>query len=93
MAGRETALAALLRKAQWMLDDAAFAVGGGRCTPEDRRVLAGALDELAAALRETATEHDSHSRSHTTGLNTAESPADDLHGSRCPGSDSSEEVR
>ncbi|RCW40215.1 hypothetical protein DFQ14_11296 [Halopolyspora algeriensis] len=71
MAGRETALAVLLRKAQWMLDDAAFAVGGGRCAPEQRRVLASALDELSTALRETATEHENHGEpgtGHSSGI-------------------------
>jgi len=50
---RDTALAVLLRKAEWMLDEAAFEVGGGRYSDQQRRELATTLDELSAALRES----------------------------------------
>lgn len=51
MTSRDAQLATLLRKAEWMLDDAAHAVGGGRMSSADSAALAEALDELAAALR------------------------------------------
>ncbi len=56
MSSRDTALAVLLRKAEWMLDEAAFEVGGGRFGDRPRRELAAALDELSAALRESTGE-------------------------------------
>ena len=56
MSSRATALAVLLRKAEWMLDEAAFEVGGGRYSDQQRRELATALDELSAALRESTDE-------------------------------------
>jgi len=46
----------LLRKAEWMLDEAAFEVGGGRFGDQQRRELATALDELSAALRKPTDE-------------------------------------
>lgn len=46
------ALATLLRKAQWLLDDAAFYLPEGRCNSEDCELLAKTLDQLAALLRE-----------------------------------------
>lgn len=52
MASGDAQLAVLLRKAEWMLDDAAHEVGGGRLSTADREALAVALDELAGALRE-----------------------------------------
>lgn len=51
MTSREAQLAALARRAQWLLDQAAFDLPDGRCTREDRDQLAGLLDDLAAALR------------------------------------------
>jgi hypothetical protein len=45
-----------LRKAEWMLDEAAFEVGGGRFGDQQRRELATALDELSAALWESTDE-------------------------------------
>jgi hypothetical protein len=39
-----------------MLDEAAFEVGGGRYSDQQRRELATALDELSAALRESTDE-------------------------------------
>lgn len=56
MGSRDAQLAVLLRKAEWMLDDAAFEVGGGRFSTADREALAAALDELASALRERRAE-------------------------------------
>lgn len=52
MTGCDAQLAVLLRKAQWMLDDAAHDVGGDRLSSRDRDQLAAALDELAGALRD-----------------------------------------
>ena len=56
MSSRDTALAVLLRKAEWMLGEAAFEVGCGRYRDQQRRELATALDELSAALREPTDE-------------------------------------
>jgi len=56
VSSRDTALAVLLRKAEWMLDEAAFEVGGGRYSDQQRRELATALNELSAALRESTDE-------------------------------------
>ena len=56
MSSRATALAVLLRKAEWMLDEAAFEVGGGRYSDQQRRELATALNELSAALWESTNE-------------------------------------
>lgn len=52
MQGRSRALAVLLRQAQWSLDDAAFDLGAGRSTREQRQALADNLTRLADALRE-----------------------------------------
>jgi hypothetical protein len=56
VSNRDTALAVLLRKAEWMLGEAAFEVGGGRYRDQQRRELATALNELSAALRESTDE-------------------------------------
>jgi len=56
VSSRDTALAVLLRKAEWILDEAAFEVGGGRFGDQQRRELATALDELSAALRKPTDE-------------------------------------
>ena len=56
MSSWDTALAVLLRKSEWMLDEAAFEVGGGRFGDRPRRELATALDELSAALRKPTDE-------------------------------------
>ncbi|MHA6798245.1 hypothetical protein [Bounagaea algeriensis] len=53
---RRTAMAVLLRRGQWLLDEAAFDIGGGRYTPESCRDTAHALTELAAALDEYSHE-------------------------------------
>ncbi len=42
----------ILRKAQWLLDDAAYYLPQGRCSTEDREVLAKTLDQLASLVRE-----------------------------------------
>lgn len=47
------ALAVFLRKAQWLLDDAAHQVPGNRYSPEQAAELAEALEELASLVRET----------------------------------------
>jgi hypothetical protein len=47
-------LATLLRKAQWLLDDAAFYLPEGRCSSEECELLAKTLEELAALVRERA---------------------------------------
>lgn len=52
MSSRQTQLAVLLRKCQWLLDDAAHELGGGRFSSADQQALAESLDELAGALRE-----------------------------------------
>jgi len=56
VSNRDTALAVLLRQAEWMLGEAAFEVGGGRYGDQQRRELATALDELSEALRESNDE-------------------------------------
>jgi len=50
MSEESRSLAVLLRQAQWALDDAAFDIGAGRSTPEQRAALAHALTQLAQAL-------------------------------------------
>lgn len=47
-------LAGALRKAQWMLDDAAHYIPEGRCSAEDCTLLAETLDQVAALMREQA---------------------------------------
>jgi hypothetical protein len=47
-------LAGFLRKAQWLLDDAAHYLPEGRCSAEDCELLAKTLDQLATAVREHA---------------------------------------
>ncbi|GGI92378.1 hypothetical protein GCM10011581_31920 [Saccharopolyspora subtropica] len=44
-------LAAQARAVQWALDEAAFELGGGRYSAEQRRQLAEQLVALASALR------------------------------------------
>jgi hypothetical protein len=48
---RDRQLAALLRRAQWLLDDVAHEVAAGRCGDSERSAVADVLDGLAAALR------------------------------------------
>lgn len=52
MTSRAAQLAALARRAQWLLDQLAFDLPAGGCTRADREQVAGLLDDLAAALRE-----------------------------------------
>ncbi|WP_190819579.1 hypothetical protein [Saccharopolyspora pogona] len=47
-------LAGFLRKAQWLLDDAAHYLPEGRCSADDCELLAKTLDELAGVIREHA---------------------------------------
>ncbi|MDA3624905.1 hypothetical protein OU415_05620 [Saccharopolyspora sp. WRP15-2] len=47
-------LAVLLRRAQWLLDDLAHDVGGGRLDAGDLTGTAAVLDELALLLKEKA---------------------------------------
>ncbi len=56
MSSRDTALAVLLHTVEWMLGEAAFEIGGGRYSDQQRRELAVALDELSAALRKSNDE-------------------------------------
>lgn len=50
-ADASSGLAAQARAAQWALDEAAFELGGGRYSVEQRRQLADQLVALASALR------------------------------------------
>ncbi|MCA1226158.1 MULTISPECIES: hypothetical protein [unclassified Saccharopolyspora] len=50
MSDESRSLAVLLRQAQWALDDAAFDIGAGRATTDQREQLASALIALARAL-------------------------------------------
>lgn len=47
-------LAGMLRKAQWMLDDAAHYLPEGRCSAEDCALLAKTLEHVAVLVREQA---------------------------------------
>ncbi|MGI8310183.1 hypothetical protein [Saccharopolyspora hattusasensis] len=49
-------LAVLARSTQWELDEAAFELGGGRYTREQRHELADRLTALASELRADADE-------------------------------------
>lgn len=51
----DASLATVLRKAQWMLDDAAFYLPEGRCSREDCELLAKTLEQIAVLVRERAT--------------------------------------
>ncbi|MER7010335.1 hypothetical protein ABT324_02750 [Saccharopolyspora sp. NPDC000359] len=53
----DSKLAVMLRKAQWLLDDAAYYLPQGRCSTEDREMLANTLDQLAALVREQSAQH------------------------------------
>ncbi len=54
---RRTTMAVLLRRGQWLLDEAAFEIGGGRYTPGQCRDAAHALAELATTLDEYSHEN------------------------------------
>ncbi|WP_433871877.1 hypothetical protein [Saccharopolyspora sp. CA-218241] len=51
MQQRARELVVLLRKAQWLLDDMAYELGGGRLTPEQQDNTTEALGELVEALK------------------------------------------
>ncbi|MHA6800622.1 hypothetical protein [Bounagaea algeriensis] len=51
---RRIRMATLLLKGEWLLDDVAYRLGGDRCTPEECRDTARALEELAGALHDYA---------------------------------------
>lgn len=53
----DSKLAVMLRKTQWLLDDAAYYLPQGRCSAEDREMLAKTLDQLAALVREQGAQH------------------------------------
>lgn len=53
----DSKLAVMLRKAQWLLDDAAYYLPQGRCSAEDREMLAKTLDQLAALVREQGAQN------------------------------------
>jgi hypothetical protein len=48
----DSKLAVILRKAQWLLDDAAYYLPQGRCSHQEREILAATLDQLAHLIRE-----------------------------------------
>lgn len=48
----DSKLAVILRKAQWLLDDAAYYLPQGQCTHQEREILAATLDQLATLIRE-----------------------------------------
>ncbi|SDP87264.1 hypothetical protein SAMN04487905_11179 [Actinopolyspora xinjiangensis] len=54
MSQPHTQLSVFLRQGEWLLDEAAFAVGGQHYSPTQCRRAATVLDELAAALRQHA---------------------------------------
>ncbi len=53
---RRIGMATLLLKGEWLLDDAAYRLGGDRFTPDECRDTARALEELAGALHDYARE-------------------------------------
>ncbi|MEU5853478.1 hypothetical protein [Saccharopolyspora shandongensis] len=52
MGTENAALAVLLRRAQWLLDDLAFQVGAGHRDADDFEAVAAALAEISQLLRE-----------------------------------------
>jgi hypothetical protein len=54
MGADNAALAVLLRRAQWLLDDLAYQVGAGRLDADDFHAAATTLDEISLLLREKA---------------------------------------
>ncbi|MER5392438.1 hypothetical protein [Saccharopolyspora sp. NPDC002686] len=54
--GLASGLAAQARAAQWALDEAAFELGGGRYSQEQRKQLAEQLNSLACALQVETSE-------------------------------------
>lgn len=53
-AHRDGSLVMILRKAQWLLDDAAFYLPKGQCSSDDCELLATTLEQLATLVRERA---------------------------------------
>lgn len=53
----DSKLAVVLRKAQWLLDDAAHYLPKGRYDQRERDALAATLDQLAGLIREQAPAH------------------------------------
>lgn len=51
MSQRTAALAVLVRSVQWELEEAAYEIGGGRYSEQQRLCLAVQLDALARTLR------------------------------------------
>lgn len=51
MTSQARSLAVLLRAVQWELDNAAFEIGVGRYSEEERKKLANRLNQVAATLR------------------------------------------
>ncbi|SFT09586.1 hypothetical protein [Saccharopolyspora flava] len=51
-APEDSKLAVLLRKAQWLLDDAAYYLPQGTYDQRERDALASTLDQLAGLIRE-----------------------------------------
>lgn len=54
MTSEVAALAVLLRKTQWLLDDVAHEVAAGRGTALDLQQIASTLDEVTLLLRENS---------------------------------------
>ncbi|MEV4733131.1 hypothetical protein [Saccharopolyspora sp. NPDC049426] len=52
MTTRSAALAVLLRKTQWLLDDLAFEIGAGRANQVDIACVIDLLESVIALLRE-----------------------------------------
>ncbi|MEV5542431.1 hypothetical protein AB0L13_36975 [Saccharopolyspora shandongensis] len=52
MGAENAALAVLLRRAQWLLDDLAFQVGAGHRDADDFEAVAAVLTEISQLLRE-----------------------------------------
>lgn len=54
MTSEAAAMAVLLRKTQWLLDDVAYELAAGRGAVLDLRQVASALDEVTLLLRENS---------------------------------------
>jgi hypothetical protein len=59
MTAETAALAILLRRTQWLLDDLAYEVGAGVVDEADLCAAASALDETSRLLRERTPSRDS----------------------------------
>ncbi|WP_019855209.1 hypothetical protein [Actinopolyspora mortivallis] len=68
MNGRNSRLAVLLLRCQWMLEEAAYELGSDRLSTSERGELATALTELARALHEPdGTRQSQEDSTHTEG--------------------------